>query len=97
MLGNGVAAQDMAILVPYAAQIELVKSMLDAPVEVSSIDRSQGKERRIIIYNSVRGNESGKLGFVADRRRLNVALTRDHDGLICVCNTTTLASDRRTT
>lgn len=45
-------------------------------VSVRSVDGFQGGEEDIIIISTVRSNKNGKIGFLDNRQRANVALTR---------------------
>lgn len=58
------------------------------------MDAFQGREKDIIIFNCVRSNFSstlqGSIGFLADERRLNVAITRPRHFLFIVGNSETL-------
>eukprot|EP00931_Biecheleriopsis_adriatica_P005219 TRINITY_DN10674_c0_g2_i1.p1 TRINITY_DN10674_c0_g2~~TRINITY_DN10674_c0_g2_i1.p1 ORF type:complete len:2583 (+),score=543.74 TRINITY_DN10674_c0_g2_i1:16-7764(+) len=75
----------IGIITAYRAQVELFQQLVDdlpdvlAPlkqcVSVATVDGFQGNERDIIAISTVRsGNNT--IGFNADERRLNVAVTR---------------------
>ncbi len=49
--------------------------------KISTVDAFQGAERDVIIMSCVR---TGGIGFIKDKRRLNVALTRAKKHLIIV-------------
>lgn len=93
--------QSIAVLTPYARQVELLKRMLSsssssskskgATIEVSSIDGFQGREADVVVLVTVRSNATGEIGFLRDARRLNVALTRARAGVIVVGDRETLA------
>lgn len=60
---------------------EKVKSL----VEINTVDKFQGSERDIIIYDIVRSDSNkSTLGFLQDYRRINVALSRAKRLLIIV-------------
>ncbi|KAK4196115.1 putative RNA-dependent RNA polymerase [Triangularia verruculosa] len=92
---GGKVMQTVAVLTPYAKQVELLKRVLaqvvaTGLVEVSSIDAFQGREADVVVFVTVRCNELRKLGFLTDLRRINVALTRAKRGLVVIGNKETL-------
>jgi ATP-dependent RNA/DNA helicase IGHMBP2 len=86
LLGRGVAARDLAVIAPYDAQVQLLRQHLAAhpDLEVDTVDGFQGREKEAVIVSLTRSNEAGELGFLADIRRMNVALTRARKKLVVV-------------
>ncbi|CCE62004.1 hypothetical protein TPHA_0B03320 [Tetrapisispora phaffii CBS 4417] len=64
-------------------------------VFISTIDSFQGHEKGFIIFSCVRNNKENKIGFVSDKRRMNVALTRAKHGLIMIGNKNILKKDTK--
>ncbi|MGF7082803.1 C-terminal helicase domain-containing protein [Mucilaginibacter sp. UYCu711] len=54
------------------------------------VDGFQGQEREVIYISLTRSNSDGIIGFLADYRRLNVAMTRAKLKLVLVGDSTTL-------
>lgn len=94
--------REVAVITPYNAQIvELVAEVIPdssfwqaLSIEISSIDAFQGRDRDIVLYSTVRSNATGQLGFLKDRRRLNVALSRAREALLIVGDIQTLEHGR---
>ncbi len=82
----------VAVLSGYAAQLKLLKRSLDSEqsdlqalaIECNTVDAFQGREADIVIYSVTRSNKDGKIGFLRDEARLNVALSRGRVGLLIV-------------
>ncbi|VDM44309.1 unnamed protein product [Toxocara canis] len=56
-------------------QVELLRKTLGEEI-VNTVDGFQGQEREVIVMSLVRNNYNGRIGFLSERRRLNVAVTR---------------------
>jgi len=93
----------IGVVTPYSAQVSLMEALVSSDtellsiaerckssIEINSVDAYQGRERDIIIFSTVRSNDQGKVGFLSDWRRMNVALTRAKSGLIIVGDLKTL-------
>ena len=89
--------KDIGIITPYAGQVRAIRNSMDEKlddVEVRTVDGYQGREKEVIIFSCVRSNPEGNVGFLAEPRRLNVALTRAKRGLIVIGDPATLRSDK---
>ena len=87
----------IAVITPYREQVAIVKSRVreekdlkDMFLMCSTVDGVQGDEVDVVIISTVRSNLRGNIGFVADPRRMNVALTRARYSLIMIGDSNTL-------
>lgn len=100
LLSKGLAAADIGIIAPYAAQVARLRELRAeggtalAALEISTVDGFQGREKEAIIITTTRSNDGGEVGFLADRRRMNVAVTRARRHCALVCDTDTVSNDR---
>ncbi|XP_071741756.1 probable helicase MAGATAMA 3 [Rutidosis leptorrhynchoides] len=93
----GIAKVSVGIITPYKLQLkciqrefdEILKSEEGKDLYINTVDAFQGQERDVIIMSCVRASNHG-VGFVADIRRMNVALTRARRALWVMGNASTL-------
>ncbi|KAF6232741.1 hypothetical protein HO173_008955 [Letharia columbiana] len=81
LVDAGVRAEDVAVVTPYNAQLAHLSRDLGLTerfpgLELGSVDGFQGREKEAVVVSLVRSNPAGEVGFLGERRRLNVAMTR---------------------
>lgn len=96
--------QNIGIISPYKAQVGLLKEQFDvkyaanedlsSKVAINTVDSFQGQERDIIYISLVRSNEKGEIGFLADTRRMNVAMTRAKKKLVIIGDSATIGQHK---
>jgi superfamily I DNA and/or RNA helicase len=95
LIEAGVSPAEMGIIAPYAAQVRLLRGKLNViGLEIDTVDGFQGREKEVIIVTMVRSNDNREIGFLADTRRTNVALTRARRKLIVIGDSATLAAHK---
>lgn len=91
---------DFGIISPYKSQVQLLRRLVKHDKElrrllpyitINTVDGFQGQERDVILISMVRGNDEGRIGFLGDLRRMNVAITRARMKLIILGDTSTLS------
>ena len=94
LLSRGLPPTEIAIIAAYSAQArrlrELLRAERAAGLEIGTVDGFQGREKEAVIVDLVRSNEHGEIGFLANTRRMNVALTRARRFLLVVADSATL-------
>ncbi|KAI9920143.1 hypothetical protein PsorP6_015603 [Peronosclerospora sorghi] len=89
----GLDEHDVAVITPYTKQVTVLKALLldDHPrVAIRTVDGFQGCEKEAVVLSLVRSNAARHVGFLADARRLNVAMTRAKRHVAVVCDTETI-------
>lgn len=86
------AIYSIALIAGYGAQVKALQDQIrdrlhewtGLNVMCSTVDAFQGSEAEICIYSVTRSNSDGRLGFLTEKPRLNVALSRGRSALIIV-------------
>jgi superfamily I DNA and/or RNA helicase len=76
----------------YVAQVKAIRDAIrdylhewtNLTITCNTVDSFQGQQADICIYSVTRSNPEGRLGFLREKPRLNVALSRARDLLIIV-------------
>ncbi|XP_074649779.1 DNA-binding protein SMUBP-2-like [Tubulanus polymorphus] len=94
LIGAGVKAEDIAVIAPYNLQVELLRLKMSEKypkLEIKSVDSFQGREKEAVVISLVRSNDKGEVGFLAEDRRINVAITRARRHLAVICDSETVS------
>jgi ATP-dependent RNA/DNA helicase IGHMBP2 len=90
----------VGVISPYREQVQYLSDLLNENeflkpylplISVKTVDGFQGQERDIMYISLARSNENGEIGFLADYRRINVALTRARKKLVVIGDSATLS------
>ena len=88
--------KDIGIITPYSAQVANLSHKITQDeyrgLEISTVDGFQGREKEIIILSLVRSNQKHQVGFLSDKRRLNVAITRPRRMLVVIGDIDTITN-----
>ena len=94
LIDSGLPTDEIAVIAPYAAQVRLLRDQFEGfGLEIDTVDGFQGREKEAVIISLVRSNNKNEIGFLADRRRMNVALTRARRKLLVIGDSATLGVD----
>ena len=92
----------LGIIAPYKAQVQTLQNKIaQSPllssylshISVNTVDGFQGQERDVIYISLTRSNARGEIGFLANVRRMNVAMTRARKKLVVVGDSATLGQN----
>jgi len=101
----GAGLPTIGVIAPYRRQVEelehrvqrdpLLKALVrKKALHVGTVDSFQGLEKDLIIFSCTRSNPQGRLGFVDNRQRLNVAFSRARCRLIVLADGCTVERAR---
>jgi len=87
------AFPSIGVIAPYRQQATVLKELIhedetlkaiQPAIHVHTIDSFQGQEKDIVYISLTRSNNTQQIGFLADIRRMNVAMTRAKKKLIVI-------------
>ncbi|KAM3579924.1 hypothetical protein VKS41_007642 [Umbelopsis sp. WA50703] len=94
LIAANVLQEDIGVITPYTAQVSRLNRAMKERwphIEIGTVDGFQGREKEAIIVSLVRSNDEHQVGFLAEKRRLNVAMTRAKRHLCIIGDSETLS------
>lgn len=96
LIASGLPGHKVGVISPYRSQLRVMTELLNrhASVEVSTVDKYQGRDKDCVIVSMVRSNNENIVGdLLNDWRRINVAFTRAKTKLLIVGSRKTLETN----
>ncbi|KAJ3973634.1 AAA domain-containing protein [Lentinula raphanica] len=94
LVAAGIGPERIAVITPYQAQVTLLSSLLrpsyGTVMEIGTVDGMQGREKDAVVISLVRSNDQRAVGFLKEKRRLNVAMTRAKRHLCVIGDSSTV-------
>ena len=90
----------IGVISPYQQQVATLRELLSSypdlaaytqHIAINTIDSFQGQERDVMYIGLTRSNAERNVGFLADLRRMNVAMTRARKKLVVIGDGATLS------
>lgn len=99
---HGVPTREIAVIAPFRAQVQLLRSVLDqkdlpmrGELVVDTVERIQGQEREAVVVSLTAGDPDearGRGAFHLNENRLNVAISRARTKVVVVASAHTFAA-----
>jgi senataxin len=91
----------ISVITPYKNQVKELSEKFEMrfgnqifdTIEIDTVDGFQGQEKDIIIFSTVRTSVED-IGFLSDKRRMNVSLTRARNSLFIIANSKSLSTSK---
>eukprot|EP00835_Amoeboradix_gromovi_P001541 NODE_72_length_23514_cov_0.560624.p2 type:complete len:592 gc:universal NODE_72_length_23514_cov_0.560624:418-2193(+) len=87
----------IGIIAAYNAQVTRLKAILQETyplVEIGTVDGFQGREKEVVVISTVKCNNEHNIGFLSEKRRINVAVSRAKHLLIIFGDSETLERNK---
>ena len=73
--------RDIGVITPYNGQVRVLADLFQQAwwsdwtgpfhgLEIKSVDGYQGREKEVIVFSTVRANETGEVGFLSDKTKI---------------------------
>lgn len=101
LIRSGVRPRAIAVIAPYSAQVDRLRRRFAAStggidyqgLEVDTVDGFQGREKEAVVISMVRSNDRQEVGFLSERRRMNVAVTRARRQVAVIGDSATVSAN----